>query len=147
MRCKLFMLFYNKWHSHKNWIIFTKGEALHFTRCHKFPGKHVLVIHKILLLARSKKPIHKDFYDEYWLLLLTAYYCILFLKVLEKQDVTKRCLSWLTNSVIVTELKCRGGGGVAFQWVKLCTWSPNNLWRSNSIFNLRWKDLLKFTDC
>jgi hypothetical protein len=22
------------------------------------------------------------------------------------------------------------------QWVKLCTWSPNKLWRSNSIFNL-----------
>ncbi len=31
-----------------------------------------------------------------------------------------------------------GGGGVhgLSQWVQLCTWSPNKLWRSNSIFNL-----------
>ncbi len=31
----------------------------------------------------------------------------------------------------------RGGGlqGLS-QWVQLCTWSPNKLWRSNSIFNL-----------
>ncbi len=32
------------------------------------------------------------------------------------------------------------GGGVALrglsQWVQLCTWSPNKLWRSNSILNL-----------
>jgi hypothetical protein len=25
------------------------------------------------------------------------------------------------------------------QWVQLCTWSPNKLWRSNSIFNLCWQ--------
>ncbi len=31
-----------------------------------------------------------------------------------------------------------GGGGVRglSQWVQLCIWSPNKLWRSNSIFNL-----------
>ncbi len=41
-----------------------------------------------------------------------------------KQGVTKRCrLSWLL---------LRGIN----QWVKLCTWSPNKLWRSTSIFNL-----------
>jgi hypothetical protein len=31
------------------------------------------------------------------------------------------------------------GGGVLrglSQWVQLCTWSPNKLWRSNSIFDL-----------
>ncbi len=30
-----------------------------------------------------------------------------------------------------------GGGGLRglSQWVQLCTWSPNKLWRSNSIFN------------
>ncbi len=48
------------------------------------------------------------------------------------KGVTKRCrLSWLTNRV-----QMRGeGGGVAnsSQWVLLCIWSPNKLWRSNSI--------------
>ncbi len=54
------------------------------------------------------------------------------------QGVTKRCrLSRLTKSASY-EPKC--GGGVAgqglSQWEQLCTWSPNKLWRSNSIFNL-----------
>ncbi len=32
----------------------------------------------------------------------------------------------------------RGGGGLRglSQWVQLCSWNPNELWRSNSIFNL-----------
>ncbi len=29
----------------------------------------------------------------------------------------------------------RGGRGLS-QWEQLCTWSPNKLWRSNSMFNL-----------
>jgi hypothetical protein len=42
------------------------------------------------------------------------------------QGVTKRCrLSCLTHA----------WGGLS-QWVQLCTWSPNKLWRSNYIFNL-----------
>ncbi len=48
--------------------------------------------------------------------------------------------SWLTNSALVYEPKCGARGGVVLrglsQWVQLCTWSPNKLWRSNSIFNL-----------
>ncbi len=52
------------------------------------------------------------------------------------QGVTNRCrLSWLTNSALIYEPKC-GGGGVAGQWVQLCTWSPNKLWRTNFKFNL-----------
>ncbi len=45
-------------------------------------------------------------------------------------------LGW--PNVLVHEPKCRGGGGLRglSQWVQLCTWSPNKLWRSNSIFNL-----------
>ncbi len=44
---------------------------------------------------------------------------------------------WLTNSDLVYEPKCGGGGlrGLS-QWVQRCTRSPNKLWRSNSIFNL-----------
>ncbi len=38
-------------------------------------------------------------------------------------------LSWLTNSALVA---LRG----LSQWVQLCTWSSNKLWRSNSIFDL-----------
>jgi hypothetical protein len=46
-----------------------------------------------------------------------------------------------TNSALVYEPKCRGLGGggglrVLSQWVQLCTWSPNKLWISNSIFSL-----------
>jgi len=55
------------------------------------------------------------------------------------QGVTKRCrLSWLTNSALVCEPKCGGREGVAglSQRVQQYTWSPNKLWRSNSIFNL-----------
>jgi hypothetical protein len=48
------------------------------------------------------------------------------------QGVTNRCrLSWLTNSALVYEPKC--GRGVS---QPMYTWSPNKLWRSNSIFNL-----------
>ncbi len=47
-------------------------------------------------------------------------------------------LAWLTNIALVhiwdqmREVAVRG----LSQWVQLCTWSPNKLWRSNSIFNL-----------
>ncbi len=59
--------------------------------------------------------------------------------------VTKRCrLSWLTNC----ESKCGGMWGCQ---VSACeqscahhvTWSPNKLWRSNSIFNLWVKGIVK----
>ncbi len=56
-----------------------------------------------------------------------------------QQGVTKRCrLSWLTNSALVwAQMRREGGGcGGLSQWVQLCTWSPNKLWRSNSILNL-----------
>ncbi len=43
-------------------------------------------------------------------------------------------LSWLTNSALLYEPRCGGGCGVSA--VQLYTWSPNKLWRSNSIFNL-----------
>jgi hypothetical protein len=56
------------------------------------------------------------------------------------QGVTKRCrLSWLTNSALVCEPKWGvGGGGLRglSQWLQLCKWSPNKLWRSNSILYL-----------
>jgi hypothetical protein len=46
-----------------------------------------------------------------------------------------RRLSWLTNSALVYEPKCRGMGGGGWlrglsQWVQLCTWRPNKFWRS-----------------
>jgi hypothetical protein len=56
------------------------------------------------------------------------------------QGVTKGCrLSWLTNSDLVYEPKCGGGGGVAgSQPMRTAEHrNPNKLWRSNSIFNLR----------
>ncbi len=56
------------------------------------------------------------------------------------QGVKKRCrLSWLTNSALVYEPKCGGGGGDAISKpmsIQLCTRRPNKVWRSNSIFNL-----------
>ncbi len=53
------------------------------------------------------------------------------------QGVTKRCrLSWLANSSLVYERKCGGGMRGLSQWAQLWTWSPINLWWSNSIFNL-----------
>ncbi len=61
------------------------------------------------------------------------------------QGVIKRCrLSWLTNSALLNESKCGGiwgrGYGVQaneYSCVHHVTWSPNRLWRSNSLFNLR----------
>jgi hypothetical protein len=55
--------------------------------------------------------------------------------------VTKICrLSWLTNSAFIYEPKCGGGeGGCGPQPMRTavhCTWSPNKLWRSNSIFTI-----------
>jgi hypothetical protein len=64
------------------------------------------------------------------------------------QGVTKRCrLSWLTNSaLVVTSALYRtymspnaGGGGGVVGSPPMSTavhWSPNKLWRSNSICNL-----------
>ncbi len=59
------------------------------------------------------------------------------------RGVTKRCrLSWLTNSTLVCEPKCRGRGWGELRElshrVQLCTWISNKLWRSNSlpVFNL-----------
>ncbi len=50
--------------------------------------------------------------------------------------VIKRCrLFWLTNSALIHEPKCGGGGGLRgrSQWIQLYKLSPNKLWRSNSI--------------
>ncbi len=57
------------------------------------------------------------------------------------QGVTKRCrLFWLTNSALVYDPKCGGGGrgcgASANKYSYVRTWSPNKLWRSNYIFNL-----------
>ncbi len=41
---------------------------------------------------------------------------------ISKQGVPKRCrLSWLTNSALVYEPKCRGGGGSLSEWEQLYT--------------------------
>ncbi len=81
------------------------------------------------------------FYFWNTLLLLSFFSVYLFLPVLYRQGETRRCrLSWLTNSALVYEPKYRGRGergegelwGLS-QWVH---YSPNKLWRCNSIFNL-----------
>ncbi len=70
----------------------------------------------------------------------TVYLTDIILYLPTASGVIKRCrLSWLTNRALVYEPKAGGGGGGLrglSQWVQLCTWSPNKLWRSNSIFNL-----------
>ncbi len=68
-----------------------------------------------------------------------------------KLGVTKRCrLSWLTNSALVYESKCRrrGGGVAGSQPMSTANYfmstavhmgaqiNPNKLWSSNSVFNL-----------
>ncbi len=61
-----------------------------------------------------------------------------FILFYSSQRVTRRCrLSWLTNSPNAWGW----GGGLRdlSQWIQLCTWSPNKLRRSNSIFNLWFK--------
>ncbi len=47
-------------------------------------------------------------------------------------------LGWpIAPSYMSPKNAVRGGGGQGLsQWVQLCTWSPNILWRSYSIFNL-----------
>ncbi len=58
---------------------------------------------------------------------------------IHQQRVAKRCrLPWLTNSALEYEPKCGGGGccGVSANECSCAAWSPNKLWRSNSIFNL-----------
>jgi hypothetical protein len=59
------------------------------------------------------------------------------------QGVTKRCrLSLLTNSTLVLRVQMRGEGGSCgfsaneHSCKHHVTWSPNELWRSTSIFNL-----------
>ncbi len=59
------------------------------------------------------------------------------------QGVTKSCrLSLLTNSALVNAVQMRGEGGTCgvsandYSCAHHVTWSPNKLWRSNSIFNL-----------
>jgi hypothetical protein len=55
-----------------------------------------------------------------------------------RQRITKTCrLSQLTNSALVYEPKCgRGVAGTQPMRTAVCTWSPNKLLRSNSMFNL-----------
>jgi hypothetical protein len=54
------------------------------------------------------------------------------------QGVTKRCrLSWLTNSALAYEPKCRVREELQAQPMSTVVYrSPNKLWRYNSIFNL-----------
>jgi hypothetical protein len=52
------------------------------------------------------------------------------------QGVIKRCRpSWLTNSALVYEPKYGGEELRGLSCVHHVTWSPNKLWRSNSITN------------
>ncbi len=106
----------------KHWI---------FTKCLKFYRKNGLIICKVLVSAKAKEPIHKDFYDENLLLLLTADDCKIFQKVLEKQDCRRSqrdvvYLGWPAAPSFMSP-KCGGGGLRFIRWVKLCTWSPNKL--------------------
>jgi hypothetical protein len=58
----------------------------------------------------------------------------------------KEILSWMTNSALVNESPCgwrEGDCGVSaneYSCSHHVTWSPNKLWRTNSIFNL-WSSL------
>ncbi len=58
------------------------------------------------------------------------------------QGVTTRCrLSLLANSALVILVQCGGSCGVLaneYSCAHHVTWSPNKLWRSTFIFNLRW---------
>jgi hypothetical protein len=67
-----------------------------------------------------------------------------------KQGVTKRCrLSLLTNSTLVIQVYMRREGGSfgvsanEYSCANHVTWSPNELWRSTSIFNL-WLQVSNF---
>ncbi len=62
-----------------------------------------------------------------------------------RQGITKRCrLSWPTNSALVyirVQMRgrgCRGASANEHSCAHHLTWSPNILWRSNTIFNLWW---------
>ncbi len=71
------------------------------------------------------------------LLLSRTVYCSMLFRGLQGDVVYLSC----PIASLVYEPKCglRGGGlGGLSQWVQLWTWSPNKLWRSNSIFNLWW---------
>jgi hypothetical protein len=59
-------------------------------------------------------------------------------RVLNPEGYKEGSLSWLTNSALVNEPKCRGRGGVAGSQPMSTdvSRSPNILWRSDSIFNL-----------
>jgi hypothetical protein len=80
------------------------------------------------------------FYSRY-LQYTFVYLAVLHFDEWEKQGVTKKGrLSWLTNSALVYEPKCGGGGGCGVSGVRpmgtAVHRSPNKLWRSNFIFNL-----------
>ncbi len=72
---------------------------------------------------------------------------------ISRQGVTKWCrLSWQTNSALVYEPKCGGGGRPVAGSQPMSTVvhrSPNKLWRYNSIFNLclqvLWKRLKTYS--
>ena len=72
--------------------------------------------------------------------------------MVSNMGVTNRCrLSWLTNSALVYEPKCGGWGAEGYgvsanEYIQLFTWSPNKLWRSNSIFNLLFLSFFKSKD-
>jgi hypothetical protein len=58
-----------------------------------------------------------------------------------KTGVTKRCrLPWRPNSALVYETNCGRGGVAGSQPMRKAVHrSPNELWRSNSLFTLWWK--------
>ncbi len=86
--------------------------------------------------GNGKKPSHAIVPLKGWLVYVDSLSNSLFAH--RNQGITKRChLSWLTNSALICEPKCGGGGSRGLShWVQLCTWSPKKLWRSNSIFSL-----------
>ncbi len=52
------------------------------------------------------------------------------------QGVTKRDVVYLGWPIAPSNMSQNAGGRGLSQWVQLCTWSPNKLWRYYSIFNL-----------
>ncbi len=94
----------------------------------------------LLLLVRSRRSLSR--WRKFALLSMS----LIFLRLAFKKDQTKmleetqgattrRRQSWLTN---IYEPKCGGGGGFRglsneCRCAVLCTWSPNEHWRSNSI--------------
>jgi hypothetical protein len=78
----------------------------------------------------------------FFFLVPTTSACVLCTYKSPDQGVTKRCRLSLADQQrprLGAQMRGEGGGGELrglSQYEQVCTWSPNKLWRSNSIFNL-----------